>query len=183
MSTTVAEFESHLDQTGLDKALIFRHYARLGVALTGCLGAIVFSLVHKPAQGDLGLVRDLLIMFSNFSIGFSVMAMVFSQRMGKSLRRPASNVSERSRQIFRYLTGRGWMFFAIAGFGQAVFVSGVLYGIDVYSRRDWFLALDLMPTVMMVMIEWVDVPTRPRIIDLYRAVAFLQQQQQKNPAQ
>jgi len=179
MPTTVAEFESHLDQTGLDKALVFRHYARLGVVLTGCLAVIALSILHRPAQRDLGVTRDLLIMFSNFSIGISVMGMLFSQRMGKSLRRPASNVSERSRQIFRYLTGRGWMFFVIASFGQAVFVSGVLNGIDVYSRRDWFLGVNLVPTIMMAMIEWVDVPTRPRIISLYRAVALLQQQQKK----
>jgi hypothetical protein len=179
MPTTDAEFEAHLDQTGLDKVLIFRHYARLGVALAGCLAVVVFSCVHQPAQHDLGLVRKLLILFSNFSIGISVMAMVFSQRMGKSLRRQASNVSERSRQIFRYLTGRGWMFFCVAGFGQAVFISGVLYGINVYTWRDWFLAANLVPTILMVMIEWAEIPTRPRIIGLYRAVALLQSQQKK----
>lgn len=176
MPSSTAEFEAHLDQTGLDRTLLIRHYARIIVAIAGWLSVLVLCFAHAKSREVSGLTRDLLLMFSNFSIAFSVLGMLFSQRMGKSLRRRASDVGERAGQIARYLTGRGRLFFCMAGFGQAVFVAGVTFGVDAFSRGGWFLLMNLIPTVMMVMIEAVEVPTRSRLVGLYRAVALLQKQ-------
>jgi hypothetical protein len=171
-----AEFEGFLDQTGFDQTLQFRHVARFLVAVLACIGVVVGNILTDTSliaiEGD---YRFLLISISTMTISLSLGGMMLSQRLGRNLRKVVSSVSERAHQMSRYLSRKGWLFFLLAGLGQAVIFCGTQLGFPIFSAKGRFLIVDIFPTLMLAMYAIREMPTRSRLIHLYRVTTLYQQ--------
>lgn len=173
-SAMAVEFEAFLDQTGLDQTLQFRHVARLLVGVLACIGVLVGN-----ALTDTALIktddeyRALLVTISTLTISLSMGGMMLSDRLGKNLRKVAHSVSERAHQMSNYLGRKGWLFFLLAGLGQAVIFCGTQLGFGVFSNGR-FLIVDTFPTLLLAMYAWREMPTRPRLVHLYRVTTLYQ---------
>jgi hypothetical protein len=170
------EFEAFLDQTRLDQTLQFRHIGRLLAGVFTCIGVVVGNLLADTTvvavDGD---YRSLMITISTLTISISLCGMMLSERLGRNLRQVVSTVNERAHQISRYLGRKGWLFFLLAAFGQAVIFCGTQLGFGLFSAKGRFLFVDIFPTIMLALYAWREMPTRSRLVHLYRVTALYQQ--------
>lgn len=167
-----AEIQAHLNATNLDRSLQRRHLAAVALGMVSCLGLLVVNL--NLVEQDLASWRIHL----GISIGFTYICMCLVVSLDEQtkafhrLRVPTADVAERAKLLVDHLFRRDAFLLTLALLGHGVAWFDTLLGIRLWSTHVLIVLLPLVPTMQLVWIGLDEVPTRGRLVFLYKLVAL-----------
>ena len=170
----LAEFAAYLDRTGLDRRLQTLHQIMVAVGMLGCLGVLALHFAMAPTREHAPfLVRNLMLTLSMLNlIGCTV---VIGRAQDAALRRlqaPSDTVDQRAGQVAMHIVHRDRLLLAMAVVGQLLVALAARLHIGLLSIDAPLVVLNLLPTAQLVFIGWHEVPTRARLLYLYKLVAL-----------
>jgi hypothetical protein len=170
----LAEFTAHLDRTGLDQRLQAVHQLLVGVGLLGCLGVVwVHAGLPGGAEHASLLARNVLLLVSMLNL--TLCAWAIARAQAASLRRlqaRSETVEQRARQVAEHIWHRDGLLLALAVGGQAIALLAAALRIRLLSLDAPLVILNLLPTAQLVILGWSEIPSRQRLLYLYKLVAL-----------
>lgn len=167
-----AECLAYLARTGLDRRLQVRHMLLVGISMLTFLAWLIVQ-TQTPLIEPMPVVRQLALSLGVFYICGSLLLSIRAQeRAFRHLRVVTDSAEERAALLTRHIERRDRFLLLIALAGQSVAWVDVLLGIRLWSADILVVALPLLPTVQQIWIGFDEVPTRGRVVFLYKLVAL-----------
>lgn len=167
-----AEIQAHLSATGLDRSLQWRHLGLVLVGLSSCLAVLAANLTLPPRDLEpwrhwlgLGLGLTYLCVCLLISLGEQLTAY-------RRLRVVTDGLGQRVALLSRHLLRRDIFLLVLALGGHAVAWVQSALGLRFWSADVVIVILPLVPTMQLVWIGLDEVPTRGRLVFLYKLVAL-----------
>lgn len=170
----LAEFATYLDRTGLDRRLQLLHQVMVGAGLLGCLIVlgIHFGLAPSGEHAPF-FARNLMLTLS--MINLAACTVIIGRAQDSALRRlqaPSETVDQRANQVAMHIVHRDRLLLAMAVVGQLLVALSAHLHIGLLSIDAPLVVLNLLPTAQLAVIGWHEVPTRSRLLFLYKLVAL-----------
>jgi len=172
-----AEFTAYLDRTSFERRQQWQHQAWVALGMALCL----WTLWPQLAAGIGGerapfLWRNLLLTVSIATLTVCVVIIYWYQDIQLNhLRRPSGTVSGRAERVAIYLRQRDSMLFLVALLGQAVVWLANRLGVHLLSLDAPLIVINLLPTAQQIWFGLIEVPSRKRLLFLYKLVALHEQ--------
>jgi hypothetical protein len=168
-----AEFGAYLDSTRMDVRMQARHLIFGALGLIGCLIILWLHFSQTTVPRPSFLVRDVLLMASLVNLTVSSLLIMWSQDVQlRHLRRTSGSVALRAQRVSAYLWQRDLLLLVIAVLGQVVAWFASRLGINLLTIDAPLVLLNLLPTGQQLYIGFIEIPTRKRLMFLYKLVAL-----------
>lgn len=169
-----AEFNAYLDRTGFDTREQIWHQVWVGLGMVGCL-VVLWPQFAAGSGGERPpfLWRNLVMTASLANLTICTLLIAWSQDAQlRHLRRPGGSVEGRAVRVATYVRQRDSMLLIIALLGQTVAWFSGLLGVHLLSLDAPLVLINLLPTAQQIWFGFVEVPTRKRLLFLYKLVAL-----------
>lgn len=186
ITALVAEYEGHLASGAVEARAQRRHLARIAVALATCLALLAWNLL----LGDVGRIgvydRDVLLGLTLLCSVLCTWSVSYQSRAELArLKAAPASLAGRAAVVHGHHDRRGWLLFVLALAGQGVAALATLSGVRLVDTRSGIplsldsliLLVDLMPTALLVVAGWRELPTRERLVATYRLILLYQVRQ------
>jgi hypothetical protein len=168
-----AEIQAYLAETGMDRYLQRRHLALVSLGLLSCFGLMMVQVLAMiPAQPGPWQRQIALGLGISFICSCLIVSMSEQERALKRLQVVTDDVAARVQVLSRHLFRRDGFLLALALVGHAVAWVDTLMGVRLFSSDVLLVALPLVPTAQFVWLGFEEVPTRGRLVFLYKLVAL-----------
>lgn len=169
-----AEFTAYLDRTGFDTREQRWHQVWVALGMVGCLVVLwqqfAFGL---DAPRPPFYLRSLVLAVSMANLTAATLLIAWSQEAQlRHLRQTSGSVERRAERVAVYVRQRDTLLLLVAGLGQAVAWFAGQLGVHLLSWDAPLVLVNLLPTAQQVWFGFVEVPTRKRLIFLYKLVAL-----------
>ena len=170
----LAEFAAYLDRTGLERRLQIAHQVFVAIGLVGFLVVIGTHVGLRSDDGDATfLARNLLLLVSMLNL--LICTVVIGRAQDAALRRlqaRSESVEERAGQVATHIVHRDRLLLGLALAGQVIAYLAAPLHLRLLSIDAPLVILNLLPTAQLVYIAWREIPTRSRLLYLYKLVAL-----------
>jgi len=170
----LAEFAAYLNRTGLDRRLQIAHQVFVGLGLLGCLG-VLSTHFQVPADGAHAtfVARNLLLLISMLNLFTCTLVIGWAQDAAlRRLQAPSDSVEERAGQVATHIIHRDRLLLGLAIVGQLIVLLAAFMHVRLLSIDAPLVILNLLPTAQLVYIGWLEIPSRSRLMFLYKLVAL-----------
>lgn len=167
-----AEFQGYLAETGLDRHLQRRHLALVALGLFSSLGLVAAQMSLpvielEPWRRQIGLGLGV-----SYICTCLMLSLWEQDRALQRLQVVTDDVAARAGLLSRHLFRRDGFLLVMALVGQAVCWMVTALGIRLWSIDALIVLLPLVPTVQQLWIGFDEVPTRGRLVLLYKLIAL-----------
>lgn len=174
LTPLLAEFAAHLDRTGLDRRLQVAHQISVGIGLLGCL--VVLGLhFGLPAGGGHAsfLARNLVLASSLLNLLLCTLVTGWAQDAAlRRLQAPSESVAQRAGQVATHIVHRDRLLLGMALVGQLLVLMAAKLEVRLLSIDAPLVVLNLLPTAQLAFLGWREIPSRARLLYLYKLVAL-----------
>jgi len=170
----LAEFAAYLDRTGLERRLQVAHQIFVAVGLFGCLGVLGmhFGLAKDDVHATFA-ARNLLLFVSLLNLFITMW--VIGRAQDAALRRlqaPSTSVAQRAGQVASHIVHRDRLLLGLAIVGQLLAGFAAMLHVHLLSTDAPLVVLNLLPTAQLAFIGWQEIPSRGRLMYLYKLVTL-----------
>ena len=170
----LAEFAAYLARTGLERRLQIAHQVFVGLGLLGCLGVLG---AHFGLGGEDGhatfVARNLLLLLSMLNLFACTLVIGWAHDAAlRRLQAPSDSVEERAGQVATHIVHRDRLLLGMAIVGQILALVAAKLHVRLLSIDAPLVILNLLPTAQLAYIGWREVPSRARLMYLYKLVAL-----------
>lgn len=167
-----AEIQAYLAETGLDRHLQRRHLVLVALGLFSSLGLVAAQIALPVIEVDPWRRQIALGLGVSYICTCLMISLWEQDRALRRLQVVTDDVATRASLLSRHLFRRDSFLLVMALVGQAVCWAVTALGIRLWSIDALIVALPLVPTVQQLWIGYDEVPTRGRLVLLYKLIAL-----------
>ena len=166
----VEEFSAFLARYHTDAALRRVHFARVVMGGIGALAVVSFNLLRLADVG--GDAEASVIRIATMVCGVHVLACLVTLLLTRrwllaDLRRQAESLRDRAWQVAQFVHRRGNILLVLAATGHGLVLIGTEFKLRLFAADGGVLLVALVPTVLLLLHGFIQVPTRARLCELY----------------
>jgi hypothetical protein len=168
----IDEFAAFVARYHTDVALRKLHFARLFLGLGAATLVVVFNALRIGAQGAEQIVTQVAtVVCAVHVLACLVTLFLARRRLVADFTRQAESLRDRAWQVAQFVQRRGNVLLVLAATGHVLVVIGTEFRLRLFADDGGILLVTLIPTLLLLIHGFGEIPTRERLVRLYARVA------------
>jgi hypothetical protein len=164
----LAEFAWVIQRYRIDRALMRRHYLRLGVGLVATVLVVAYNAFHPHASSELQQrVYIAACLALAFLMGSLAVLAIGGWRMRRALAMPSATLRLRVMRVVDFVHRWGNLLLLLTALGHGLLVIGTLLGLDVFAASGCVLVAAFVPLLLLIIHGFTQIPTARRLCEIY----------------